>query len=497
MLDSNNGSSPFRALGLTIGFCALAWLIPMVLEAQDNPHGDDDLDCAGCHTTEGWSPLADPIEFDHAETGFPLEQGHGKAECVSCHQSLVFSYVPTACVDCHSDPHRGELGFDCEGCHRPSGWDNRRSIWDIHGATLFPLTGVHATLDCASCHRREPPFEYALTPTDCFSCHLQDYQRADEPDHVSAGFPTECQFCHNTIEWDDADFGGGFGFDHSAFFQLTGTHATLDCSDCHVDGFAGTPTDCVGCHISDYNATRDPNHQQSGFSTNCEDCHGTVSWEGAVVDHQSFFPLTGQHRGLDCSDCHQNGFEGTPTDCVACHRDDYNATSDPNHAQAGFGTNCEDCHNTNGWEGAVVNHDAFFRLTGSHRNLDCDECHSDGFAGTPTDCYACHRDDYNATNDPDHEAAGFPRDCEECHNTNSRSGASINHPQFPIGPGSEHREGSVWNSCSDCHPNPSNFGVFDCLSCHERDEMDDEHEDEDGYVYQSPACLDCHPTGEE
>lgn len=636
MSESRRQCCAFRApLWVTVCFLVLLALPATASANQDNPHGEIALDCSECHTTEGWSPIRESPDFDHAETGFDLRQGHADADCVSCHESLIFSFVPTACVDCHRDPHRGELGFDCEACHSPSSWDNRRAIWDVHGATLFPLTGVHATLDCAACHRRQAPFEYALTPTECFTCHVEDYQRADDPNHVAAGFPTECQVCHNTMEWDDAEFEGGFGFDHSALFQLSGAHASLDCEDCHANGFGGTPSDCVGCHLGDYQATTDPNHQQAGIGTTCENCHGTSTWEGAVVEHPFLltgshraldcedchiggvfagtstdcvgchradynattnpqhaqagigtncedchgtstwegavldhpfaligthktldcedchingvfagtptdcvgchlddynattdpnhqqagfgtqcddchgnstwfgavldhpFALTGAHTSLDCEDCHINGvFAGTPTDCVGCHRDDYDATTDPNHVQAGFPTDCEECHTTSTWEGAEVDHNSFWPLTGAHRNLDCEACHANGFSGTPTDCYECHSGEYNGTTDPNHAAAGFPQDCELCHTTSTWFGAVFDHLQFPIYSG-EHRQGEVWDTCSDCHPNANNFMVFDCLSCHPQAEMVEEHEEVPGFMYESQACFECHPTGEE
>jgi hypothetical protein len=474
---------------------ALFLVAPGRIAAQDSPHGDLSLECSECHSTSGWTPLAEPLEFDHSEVGRPLELGHEGLECVTCHTSLVFAFVGSSCADCHEDPHRGELGFDCEACHQPASWDNRRSMFDLHSGTLFPLTGVHATVDCAGCHRREPPFEYALTPTDCFSCHFDDYQSTRDPNHVSAGFPTDCQVCHNTVEWEGVDFIGGFGFDHSAQFQLTGEHARLDCTDCHSDGFSGTPSACVACHRTEYDGTSDPNHRSAGFGTSCENCHGTSTWEGAVTDHNAFFALTGQHRALDCSDCHTSGFQGTPTDCVACHRSEYNATTDPNHQAAGFGTDCEACHNTSGWAGASVNHNQFWPLTGSHGGLDCEVCHANGFAGTPTDCNACHSADYDATTNPNHQASGFPRDCESCHNTTTWEGATFNH-SFPIFSGN-HSQGAVWDDCSECHTNASNFSIFTCVTCHERNEMDDEHDDVGGYVYESTECLACHPDGRE
>ena len=87
--------------------------------------------------------------------------------------------------------------------------------------------------------------------------------------------------------------------------------------------------------------------------------------------------------GPNCEDCHVgNDFSGTPTDCFACHMDDYNGTTDPNHTVAGFSTDCDDCHSTNSWQGARFDHDSW-PLTGKHRNADCSACHPGGvFAGT-------------------------------------------------------------------------------------------------------------------
>ncbi len=605
--------------------------------AFDNPHGDLSVSCDECHTTDGWKPLVEPLVFDHASTGFELDFGHRTVECLSCHTELVFANVGTACADCHLDPHQGELGFACEDCHESSSWDPRVDFELFHDATLFPLTGAHEVIDCIACHSEASPFEFQLTPTECFLCHIDDYQSA-ELDHVELGFPTSCEDCHRTDAWQPAmiDGGnfdhdlffplrgahevldcsdchiGGFGdtpnecigchladyegvddpdhvalgfptmcenchstttwegaieVDHEEFFPLRGVHAVLDCQECHADGFEGTPTDCVDCHLDDYQATNDPNHVEAGFSRMCEDCHNESSWEDATIDHDAFFPLTGAHRPLDCEACHAEGFSGTPTDCVSCHLDDYNATEDPDHRASGFPTMCEDCHSTSNWEDAIFDHDSVFRLTGAHRALDCEECHADGFDGTPRDCAGCHLDDYNATDDPDHQASGFPTMCEECHNTTDWEDADFDHDAvfqltgahraldceachaegfdgtprdcvgchlddynqtddpdhdaagfptmcedchntsdwddadfdhdslfFPIFSGSHAGE---WDDCTDCHVDPGNFAVFDCTVCHDQADMDDEHDDVDDYVYSSPACLSCHPDGEE
>src|SRR5688572_18736894 len=64
-----------------------------------NPHGPLAFACDECHTAERWTPLADPLPFEHAEdTGFPLLLAHRQAECVGCHRDLRFAFVATACV---------------------------------------------------------------------------------------------------------------------------------------------------------------------------------------------------------------------------------------------------------------------------------------------------------------------------------------------------------------------------------------------------------------
>jgi len=455
----------------------------------ENPHGDLSISCEACHSTAGWTPLRDVLDFDHGATGFLLESGHQKVDCLSCHQQLEFRKVGSACADCHLDPHLGELGFGCETCHSPQTWDSRADLSALHDGSLFPLTGAHRAVDCAACHQEDPPFEFQLTPTDCFSCHIDDYRSADL-DHEALGFPTTCEDCHATQAWQPADFLGG-DFDHDAFFPLRGGHAGLDCSVCHSGGFGGTPTDCYACHQEDYQSTTDPNHAALGFPLTCEDCHSTTMWEGATeINHNEFFPLNGVHAVLDCQECHADGFEGTPTDCASCHLDDYNATSDPNHAAQGFSMMCEDCHNESDWNDVDdINHAVFFPLRGAHRTLDCESCHAGGFAGTPTDCAACHQEDYDATTDPNHAAEGFPLDCEACHSESDWANASVDHSFFPL-TGSH-----APLDCEACHAEGFEGTPTDCVSCHREDY--DGTTDPDHAAAGFPLdCEVCHNTGD-
>jgi hypothetical protein len=247
------------------------------------------------------------------------------------------------------------------------------------------------------------------------SCHLDDYNSASDPNHKSLGFPTDCELCHGdrALTWEDADFS------HDAFV-LNGQHKLAACSDCHTDGTVNISSDCMSCHLGDYNRTTDPDHQVLGFPLACEACHGTsaLSWEDAVIDHSSW-PLQGAHIALDCSRCHTTGTE-LPTECFGCHADDYNATSSPDHQVAGFPTTCELCHYPTHlfWTQGVFDHQ-FPIVGGPHGVLDCTDCHLTsnykefaciechahnktkmgnkhsgvvGYVYASVNCYACHPD---------------------------------------------------------------------------------------------------------
>ena len=69
------------------------------------------------------------------------------------------------------------------------------------------------------------------------------------------------------------------------------------------------------------------------------------------------FPLTGAHLSISCQDCHASGYQGTPTECVACHQTNYNNTTNPDHEALMLPTNCESCHSTNpDWQPATISY---------------------------------------------------------------------------------------------------------------------------------------------
>ena len=288
------------------------------------------LECSSCHTTATWRTT----RFDHAGTGFPLTGAHRSVTCQQCHGDGVYAGKPTACVACHladyngtTNPGHGSSGFstDCTACHGTGSWSG--AAFD-HSATAFALTGAHRNVACLSCHGDGV---YAGKPTACVACHLADYNGTTNPGHGASGFSTDCTSCHGTASW------SGAAFDHSATaFPLTGAHRTVACLSCHGDGvYAGKPTACVSCHLTDYSGTTSPNHSVLAFSTDCASCHTTSGWAGATFDHDtSFFPIySGRHAGIwaNCTTCHTVSTTYAAFTCFSCHPHDDRAGTDSHH----------------------------------------------------------------------------------------------------------------------------------------------------------------------
>jgi len=157
-------------------------------------------------------------------------------------------------------------------------------------------------------------FQAPATPSDCVACHQKDY----DGEHRGSGFATTCLNCHTTSTWD------GASFNHAQTgFDLVGAHQSLGCQNCHRSSdnqlLFPPPTgqnDCVACHQADYDAE----HQGSGFSTTCLDCHNTTQFAGAVFNHGQYFPITsGAHTVAVCQDCHTVPTDKTVFTCLSCH----------------------------------------------------------------------------------------------------------------------------------------------------------------------------------
>lgn len=296
-----------------------------------------------------------------------------------------------------------------------------------------------------------------------------------------------CAACHGSEGWVPARITAAF--DHAKTgFPLAAAHAQTTCRSCHTSlDFKGARADCAGCH-------RDVHRGELGAE--CARCHTPRSFLDrsrlARAHQETRFPLTGSHVAVDCERCHtptQQGrltFVNRATECVDCHRAQYEATTNPAHAAGGIATDCVQCHATTAWSRARFSHaGTHFPLTGAHRAVTCAQCHADGvYAGKGTACVSCHQPDYDATTSPVHLTAGFPTTCQDCHTTTGWTGAALNHTWFRL----PHRNAA----CADCHTNPTNFSVFVCTVCHTQGETDPHHREVNGYVWNSTNCYGCH-----
>ncbi|MBK8944771.1 MAG: hypothetical protein IPM32_05790 [Ignavibacteriae bacterium] len=633
----------------------LSFLIFLILISSNiysqSPHGENfNFDCEVCHSTNNWKVDLKKLDFNHSQTNFELVGQHKVLDCQSCHATLKFSETKANCFDCHINIHQNTVEPNCEQCHNSNSWVVT-NITEMHDVSRFPLLGAHKIADCKDCHTAVDKLLFQVIGSQCIDCHLSDYQSAQVPNHIEAGFSKDCEDCHRVsdIEWSKANVSHDFfplvgghkisncfdchsqttfeglsqeclichqndynstsnpkhtasGFstnclechttnpgwqpalfkDHDQFFVLDGAHKAIenDCAKCHTTGFTNTPNQCYDCHQTDYNSATDPVHQSAGFGTDCESCHTTKAWEPATFDHDNQFfpiysgehkgewnecsdchtnssnfqvfecitchehnqnsmneehsgingyvyesnacfachptgseeggfnhsatnfPLTGAHISTQCIDCHSSGYQGTSMECNSCHLTDFQNSVNPNHQQIGLDQNCEQCHTSNpDWQPATFSvHNEFYLLEGAHASIanDCNSCHSGNYTTTKNLCYDCHTDNYNNTSNPNHQTAGFGTDCETCHSQNAWQPATFDHDNqfFPIYSGKHNNE---WNECSDCHTNSSNFQIFECINCHEHEKtkMVDEHSGIQGYQYISSECFACHPTGSE
>lgn len=220
----------------------------------------EDLDCSACHTSDGWglAATAGKSGFDHDRTGFPLRGSHIQTTCSGCHTAK--GKPATTCEGCHRDPHEGRNDGTCAECHTAVAWSDTKTL-DQHRRTRMPLTGAHASVDCAACHKRQAERVYSDTPSDCYSCHREDYRKVNPQIHhlgdQNGPFTRECGTCHQTTAWKPAYAVPTMmartlsTADHDAVFALsTGSHKAFECSSCHVDSRRAKAVRCDGCHTS-------------------------------------------------------------------------------------------------------------------------------------------------------------------------------------------------------------------------------------------------------
>ena len=500
------------------------------LHATYNIPPGSSQECARCHSEHNGAdfPLIkwDTKTFNHKETGYVLEGKHAGLECNKCHNATrvspqeraiikdkdlnrTFLGLSTACVPCHEDFHKGRLGPNCQSCHNFVDWKTINMGQFDHNKTRYPLTGLHAQVQCAKCHTNGPDGkpQYVGIPFNlCSDCHK-------DPHHGS--FTQPCSSCHTTAGWKKTSLQAVTErFDHSKTkYPLEGKHMEVGCGQCHANGDFKKPipfAKCTDCHKDAHNGQ----FAKRPDAGECSACHNVKGWKPSlftVKEHASTkYPLQGGHARVECAQCHIPKGKDTLyrvkfDRCTDCHKDRHSGQ----FAAAPYFNACDKCHNLEGYKPSTFtlakHKQTRFVLTGGHIAVPCADCHKESIEFQPKDfiyrwkslnCTSCHEDIHKGQfNDRMRQmrAAGTPAGCEACHSTKSwKELSSFDHSKTKFPLLGAHRA----TACIDCHKPPNletkminvDFKTAPML-------CEDCHEDIHGKQFakgETTPCADCH-----
>ena len=280
-----------------------------------------------------------------------------------------------------------------------------------------PLGGAdsHLTIEpqCTQCH---VPFR-GIAADRCTACHTAEGNELARGEGLHGKLINghDCAACHSDHRGRDALISQAdpMGFDHQGIGYSLAAHRTtydnlpFNCRHCHVGWrFAFEQKTCTDCHAEADAAFMDAHIQT--FGKDCLACHDGVDTM-ARFDHETAFPLIEGHAGLDCQDCHKDGFLETSSECTACHQE-------PELHAGKFGPDCAVCHTLAAWTPARLVDHPFPLDHGSEGDSDCVICHETDYV-TYT-CYGCH------DHEPEETRLAHLKvdirdfqDCAECHPT--------------------------------------------------------------------------------
>jgi hypothetical protein len=131
--------------------------------------------------------------------------------------------------------HKGQLkDRACTSCHQ--GVSFQKVKFDHQTDSRYPLTGKHLKVACEKCHfvplgakeavNGKPVVRYKPLEQKCNACH----EDAHAGQFAAAGKPTECERCHDTVDFKKTAFRHAPPFTD---FLLDGRHARAACDKCH------------------------------------------------------------------------------------------------------------------------------------------------------------------------------------------------------------------------------------------------------------------------
>lgn len=386
-------------------------------------------------------------EFDHAMVDFTMSGEHLEQECSECHENADkpvllagerrYIGLEQDCKNCHEDPHEGQMVLSCASCHGQEAFDQLAFVdHDQH----LPLTGGHAESSCRDCHAEGDPHSLEI---------LGGGQGGD---------PRRCQDCHESPH-------------QSAFVAKVAQLVSLS-----------PEASCVTCHEAEHLSFQDDELEVS------DELHAASGFELGVP-----------HDDLDCAACHSSPeqdfvqrYSGRKAEaCSVCHEDPHGGQFAEGEFAAQECTACHDGHRFVPHAFDTAKHEqAAFVLSGSHLDMDCNECHTIEAAGSPRDftgtasrCELCHADAHRGFFDRFVEELASVEDgtCVRCHTT-------THFTEVPA----ESFDHGYWTGFQVLGAHAQD----DCGICHERSEQPDEQGRTFGWVEEHfgvfEGCVTCH-----
>jgi hypothetical protein len=259
-----------------------------------------------------------------------------------------------------------------------------------HMTTGFPLSGVHATAACETCHvggvlkgtprncdgchalgqrvvATPKSTSHIVTDAPCENCHFNTATFLGARYNHGAAMPGQCRTCHNGLQ------ATGKPGSHN-----TGSKATASCDQCHRSVAWGpaswnhigvAPGTCTTCHNGSTAIGKPAGHNTVAKATfQCDECHSFIGWLPARYKHTT--------AGV-CSSCHDGATAiGKPA----------------SHSPAAIkGINpCNDCHKvTTSWLPATYTHSAIGSCVTCHDGVKAVGKNA-GHIATTDDCNSCH-----------------------------------------------------------------------------------------------------------
>ncbi len=391
------------------------------------------------------------------------------------------------CTKCHELGRRGIANAKCLECHTPLRGRIQRE------------RGYHATVadqNCAECHKNHFGIDFREVRLDTAAFDHTKTNFALEESHRE----TACRDCHAPAYITASDV--------RAF---KGKHGAL------TKTLLGVGTSCTTCHESD-------NVHGSQFpKRGCQQCHAATTWDEANrFDHgDSRYKLSGRHRKVRCTECHQTVRRPGNTyvmqfvnlsfaKCESCHEDVHEGVM----AEA-----CSSCHTTSEWrringksfEGRFDHANTDFPLVGAHAEAECSSCHGKPSTRTDAlyishtaeskrityprpiakDCLSCHRD-YHETVFTETTGGSV---CSSCHGEEAWLPASYDIERHNRESEYELTGAHLAVPCVTCHDRATGsnrkqqFRIDrqDCRSCHD---PEDPHAEQ----FADVGCETCHDT---